>query len=291
VLETQIKGLAEKQLRLLLQDAPEISFRQLITLALPPYLWDYLNVVLNPHLGGVTRVGKMDLDFTDPELIANLEPRLMASLSFTSESLGQLIFSAIESRLQFILDPATALARLILERQTSLNVPSKDIRTALEGITKVVHHWNPMVAKAAEVIIDYLARQPNLLISEVELVRLLRSAIEKEFSQNPMPSVEASLLVLAELTDSGQDEKGAPLDCTEAVNQILVSRGLNSWTPALQVERELLGKPLDLDVTLKTLSRLRLYREKGILKSETEAAGSVEEELAGFTSIFEGTSS
>jgi len=289
--EPQLDRFTAEQAAALLEGNTQIPFRDLINRTLPPYLWDYLNIILNPSLGGVSRIGDLDLDFNNPQVVANLEQRLMDGLVLNGQTLTQLLLQALATRMSFILDPAQAITRMIFARQTSLAAPSGGIRTALDALFKVINHWNPRTIKAAAVIQEYLAQQTALAISEEELTRLLHSAIEKDAASNPFPLIETNILILKELIAPIREFKdGEPTDWTESLSLLLTNFGLTSWIPALQVERELWEKPLDLDAILAALTRLKLYRERGVLKVEKEELAVVEEEVAGFTSFIGGVS-
>jgi hypothetical protein len=289
--EPQLDRFTAEQATALLEGNTQIPFRDLINRTLPPYLWDYLNIILNPSLGGVSRIGDLDLDFNNPQVVANLEQRLMDGLVLNGQALTQLLLQALATRMSFIFDPAQAITKMIFARQTSLAVPSGDIRTALDALLKVINHWNPRTIKAAAVIQEYLAQQTALAISEEELTRLLHSAIEKDAASNPFPLIETNILILKELIAPIREFKdGESTDWTESLSLLLTNFGLTAWIPALQVERELREKPLDLDAILAALTRLKLYRERGVLKVEKEELAVVEEEVAGFTSFIGGVS-
>jgi hypothetical protein len=284
----QVKQIVRIHLDLLLQGAPEISFKALIDQKLPIYLLDYLNVALNPQLGGVTQVGDARLDFRDPALVANLEDHLMGGLKFQAAELNRLMETAIITRLEFILNPGAVLAQLIFERHPEAPLTGSEVHQSLDALIKVVQHWNPKIARAAEVIAGYLRQQPGMPVTIQDLTRLLRSAIEKEFTQNPLPSVEANLLILKELMQPALEAGGGDsLDFTEAISTMLGNLGLGSLVPGIQVEREVQDRPLDLDGAPLALNRLRLYLARGLLRADTGAAG-VEAEVESFTSFIGG---
>ena len=289
--ELQLERFSAGQAAGLLGGESQIAFRDLITRTLPPYLWDYLNIILNPALGGITRIGNLDLDFNDAALVANLEQKLMDGLVLNSQALTRELNQALATRLQFILDPAATIAHLVFMRQTAQSVPSGEVRQALDALFKVINHWNPRVIKGAAVIYEFLAQQTALAITEQELTRILHSAVEKDAASNPFPLVEANLMILKELMSplGGLRGEESP-DWSGPVGQILANLGQSGWVPALEVEKELREMPLDLDTILAALKRLKLYRENGVLKMEKEELAVVEEEVAGFTSFLGGVS-
>ena len=76
MMDESLNHIAGKHTRDLLQGAENISFKELIGRELPTYLWDYMNILLNPHLGGVTQIGNLELDFTSEEKMKGLGAKI-----------------------------------------------------------------------------------------------------------------------------------------------------------------------------------------------------------------------
>ncbi len=284
--DEKAKAIASHQAAQLSQGQTEIPFKDLISQTLPDYLWDHFSVILNPQAGGQVSIGTVNLDLDDPEANTRIVNQLNNECVLTSQELADLLQSAIENRLQFILDPAETLTRMVFERSEDEKITSGKIKATLDGLARLLERWDSNVARATNQIKSYLSSLTARPVSRAEFSRILSSSIDKELAHDPLPGIEVSLQNLNQLI---QPEPGHPVeaagDYVESTSQILANRGLASWTPALLVERELAGAPLDVEGAIRTLRRFRIFQEGGLLGAEAEEMVQVEEELESFTSF------
>lgn len=286
MIDEAISRLTQVHTARLVQGAPQVFFRDLIVRTLPPFLWDYLTIVLNPALGGVTRLGSLILDLDDQEVVQHLEEQLMGDFALSAGEVNHLVEEALRARVNFILDPAGTIANIVFPRQSRETLTSETVCRCLASFARTIQQWNPGVAKAVVILSEHLKTHPRLELSIVEFTRQLRSAVEKEFSTKPLQAVDNAFRDFAEVLDSQPDAQGVD-DYAELAKTVLAGLGLWGWTAAVEVEREMLGRPLSREEALKTLRRLNAYRERGVLAGEAEDRRIVEEELAGFTEFIQ----
>ena len=192
--------------------------------------------------------------------------------------------NALETRIQLILEPAKTVARIIFERQPSEVLNADKVEMALDVMMTLLERWDPRVCRAVIVIKPYVRGLEDSEIKETDLVRLLGSAIDKEFAMGPLKSIEACLLALKAMVqlDPKKDDNGE-IDHTGPIIQILENRGMTAWIPAIQVERQLRQATLNLESAIRTLRRLNVYQKHGLLGAEPEDINKVKEELGDFT--------
>lgn len=277
----------------ILNQRTQLPFRDLIQYPLPQCLWGYLNIHLNPHLGGQIEVGGMSFNFSsglcNQEDVQKFRNALNEMWILTVEELHSLTLSSLETSVQFILDPASAITQLIFDRRKSEFVPACDIKVSLDSLAKVFQRWDENIAHSVAVIKPHLSGMATRTVSKTELTHTLRSAIEKDVVSKPLTTIEGNLRSLDELLklDPELDQNADKFDYTDPICKLLTNRGLMSWTPAVVVERDVCGGILDIPTAVLAMKRLEIYREYHLIGAEPEDMVQVESEVETLTGFFE----
>ncbi len=276
----------------LLQDEAKIAFRDLVHRPLPPYLWDYFNVILNPQMSGKIKIGNQVFDFTEgaanSEQVQQLKEALKNTWKLDQDELFHLLNLALRNRLNFILDPSTTVTSIIYDYREGKPLTGQRAKMSMDNLSKLLERWDPRIGNAVETVKPYLNTMASSEVKVDDLTRLLVSSVEKELVNKPIPSIEGSLLAMKSLLQMDpQRNESEDIDFTDSIVTMLTNRGLTSWIPAIQIERELTGSPLGIDMAVEALRRFHVYKENGLLGAEPEDLIHVADEVDSFTSFVE----
>ena len=273
----------------LLRGKPDIAFRDLINRSLPAYFWDFFNVLFDPRIGELIRLGALNLDHRKLLDAPDYLKQLRTTLRFSAEELKDLLKGGLRSRLTFVLSPADEVTNLLYEYRTGESATAHDLARSLNSLEKLLENWSQRVFNAMKAIEPYIAGKGEEPIARLDFRKIIASAVEKEASREPLSWVLACLEDLDSLLqlDPAPDEV-EKIDMLNPVSQILQSRGLTFWTPALAVEKEIRRGFLSLNHARSALIRLNLFLAEGLLgPHHSEDLGSVSEEIEGFTGFLE----
>ena len=265
-----------------------IAFRDLVNRPLPSYLWEYFNTILDPDLGEKVEIGSLKLDHSELDGQVDTIKEVKNSLMLSSEELLDVIKGGINTRYEFIIQPAKTVADFVFDFNDRDNIEVKNIIKSINALENLLKNWSHAVFESVNIIKPFLMTQSGQEMDKEQFTKILFSAFEKVSSVKPLQGIVTSMndvKSLIELDPEADDELDS--DFLETISLILDSRGMAAWTPAIEIEKEVWDDKITIEIVADALTRLSVYLKRGLLGVNTEVAGKVEDELEDFKGFLE----